>query len=237
MKMKSAIAVLTLSAILSVPVLAAPNGNIMITADKLAFDGKNSVASATGNVVITKDDKTMTGASGWYNTKNQEAFLTGGVSMIGSNTSMVAQELHSFNNNLINATGGVHLQKDDRQIFGDSVAYNTEQAYGVSQGNARMIVGDSTLTGQHIEGWINKIQGIATGNVTLHNESHKLYATGDRVDYQQTPGQDDGIAYLSGNARAVQNGNVLNGDQFKLEMKDNSVETLGGRSTLVITPK
>ena len=45
------------------------------------------------------------------------------------------------------------------------------------------------------------------------------------------------MAYLKGNARAVQNGNVLEAPELKIQLSDNSAETLGGRSTLIITPK
>ena len=64
-----------------------------------------------------------------------------------------------------------------------------------------------------------------------------MNATADQATYRQTPNLNDGVAYLKGNARAVQNGNVLEAPELKIELSDNSAETLGGRSTLIITPK
>ena len=81
-KMKK-VAVLAMAAVLSVSVTvwAADNAdNLMITADTLSYDGTSGKADAVGNVVITQADKTMTGASGWYNVKTKEASLIGGSS-------------------------------------------------------------------------------------------------------------------------------------------------------------
>ena len=138
----------------------------------------------------------MTGANGWYNTKTQEANLDGGVSMIGSDMAMSAQSVHSYNNNKFTANGGVHLQRSDRQIFGDKVEYNTDTEYGLVSGNARLIAEGTTLTGNQVEG----------------------------------------VVLLSGSAHAVQNGNVLNAPELKIRLADDSAETLGGRSTLIIVP-
>lgn len=236
MKLSKIMAVTALVAGLAVPVWAAQS-NLSITADTLEYDGNSGIARANGNVVIINEDKTMTGKTGWYNTKTQEADLSGGVSMIGSDTSLSAQTLHSTNNEQLQATGNVRLQKENKQVFGDTVTYNTKTEYGISRGNAKLVMDDAVLTGDYVQGWLNEIRATAQGNVTLHSAKHNLDASADNAVYTQTPGQDDGVAYLTGNAHAVQNGNVLNAPELKLEMKDNSVQTVGGRSTLIITPQ
>nr|WP_240642237.1 LptA/OstA family protein [Veillonella sp. CHU594] len=215
----------------------AGNGSIMITADQLTYDGVSGRAEVKGSVVITKDDKTMTGAIGWYNTNTQEGYLTGGVSMIGTNMSMAASEVHVLHNHQFDATGNVHLQKDDRQLYGDHVNYNTETGYGEIIGNGQLMVADNILTGEHITAFTNEISATAKGNVTVSSTSRNVNATADEAVYTQTPNQNDGVAYLKGNARAVQNGNVLEAPELKIQLSDNSAETLGGRSTLIITPK
>ena len=63
--------------------------------------------------------------------------MSGGVSMIGSDTSLSAQTLHSTNNEQLQATGNVRLQKENKQVFGDTVTYNTKTEYGTSRGNAK----------------------------------------------------------------------------------------------------
>lgn len=221
---------------LSVTAWAANNDPLTISADTLSYDGNSGRADAQGNVVITQQDKTMTGATGWYNTKTREAQLEGGVSMIGTDMAMSAQTVHSINDSHFKATGAVHLQRQDRQIFGESVDYNTDTEYGKVTGNARLIAEGTTLTGNEVEGWLKEIRAIAQGNVTFTNPERNVSGTGDRATYTQTPNQNDGVVVLSGNAHAVQNGNVLNAPELKISLADDSAETLGGRSTLVIVP-
>ena len=230
------LAVISAMMMLSVTAWAANEGPLTISADTLSYDGNTGRAEASGNVVITQQDKTMTGANGWYNTKTREASLEGGVSLIGDNMSMSAQSVHSVNDNQFSAEGDVHLQRDDRQIFGDSVEYNSDTEYGKVVGNAKLIAEGTTLTGNQVEGWLKEIRAVAQGSVTFNNPDKNVSGSADRATYTQTPNQNDGVVLLTGSAHAVQNGNVLNAPELKLYLKDNSAETLGGRSTLVITP-
>ena len=230
------LAVISAMMLLSVTAWAANEGPLTISADTLSYDGNTGRAEASGNVVITQQDKTITGANGWYNTKTREASLDGGVSLIGSNMAMSAQSVHSINDNQFSATGDVHLQRDDRQIFGDSVEYNSDTEYGKVLGNARLIAEGTTLTGNQVEGWLKEIRAVAQGDVTFNNPDRNVSGSADRATYTQTPNQNDGVVLLTGSAHAVQNGNVLNAPELKLYLNDNSAETLGGRSTLVITP-
>ena len=230
------LAVISAMMLLSVTAWAANEGPLTISADTLYYDGNTGRAEASGNVVITQQDKTITGANGWYNTKTREASLDGGVSLIGSNMAMSAQSVHSINDNQFSATGDVHLQRDDRQIFGDSVEYNSDTEYGKVLGNARLIAEGTTLTGNQVEGWLKEIRAVAQGDVTFNNPDRNVSGSADRATYTQTPNQNDGVVLLTGSAHAVQNGNVLNAPELKLYLNDNSAETLGGRSTLVISP-
>lgn len=230
------LAVISAMMLLSVTAWAANEGPLTISADTLSYDGNTGRAEASGNVVITQQDKTITGANGWYNTKTREASLDGGVSLIGSNMAMSAQSVHSINDNQFSATGDVHLQRNDRQIFGDSVEYNSDTEYGKVLGNARLIAEGTTLTGNQVEGWLKEIRAVAQGDVTFNNPDRNVSGSADRATYTQTPNQNDGVVLLTGSAHAVQNGNVLNAPELKLYLNDNSAETLGGRSTLVISP-
>ena len=69
------LAVISAMMMLSVTAWAANEGPLTISADTLSYDGNTGRAEASGNVVITQQDKTMTGANGWYNTKTREASL------------------------------------------------------------------------------------------------------------------------------------------------------------------
>ena len=219
------LAVISAMMLLSVTAWAANEGPLTISADTLSYDGNTGRAEASGNVVITQQDKTITGANGWYNTKTREASLDGGVSLIGSNMAMSAQSVHSINDNQFSATGDVHLQRDDRQIFGDSVEYNSDTEYGKVLGNARLIAEGTTLTGNQVEGWLKEIRAVAQGDVTFNNPDRNVSGSADRATYTQTPNQNDGVVLLTGSAHAVQNGNVLNAPELKLYLNDNSAET------------
>lgn len=237
MNKKKQIGMAILAVLMTASVTAwAANDPLTISADTLSYDGNTGRADATGNVVITQADKTMTGANGWYNTKTQEASLEGGVSLIGSDMAMSAQSVHSYNNNKFTANGSVHLQRSDRQIFGDKVEYNTDTEYGLVSGNARLIAEGTTLTGNQVEGWLKEIRAVAQGDVTFSNPERNVSGSAERATYTQTPNQNDGVVLLSGSAHAVQNGNVLNAPELKIRLADDSAETLGGRSTLIIVP-
>ena len=103
-------------------------------------------------------------------------------------------------------------------------------------GNARLIAEGTTLTGDKVEGWMKEVRAVAQGNVTFSNPERNVSGSADRATYTQTPNQNDGVVLLSGSAHAVQNGNVLNAPELKIRLADDSAETLGGRSTLVIVP-
>lgn len=240
MNMRKKAGLLAVVAMLTISISAGaadnPN-NLMITADSLSYDGTSGKADAVGNVVITQADKTMTGASGWYNVKTREADLNGGVSMIGTDMAMAASSVHSFNDNQFQAKGNVHLQRQNRQIYGDTVDYNTATEYGLVTGNARLIADGTTLTGNTVEGWMKEIRAVANGNVTFDSPARNASGSADHATYTQTPNQDDGVVLLTGNAKAVQNGNVINAPELKVTLSDNSAETMGGRSTLIIVPR
>ena len=159
MNKKKQIGMAILAMLMTASVTAwAANDPLTISADTLSYDGNTGIANANG----------------WYNTKTQEANLDGGVSMIGSDMAMSAESVHSYNNNKFTANGGVHLQRSDRQIFGDKVEYNTDTEYGLVSGNARLIAEGTTLTGNQVEGWLKEIRAVAQGDVTFSNPERNV---------------------------------------------------------------
>ena len=67
------------------------------------------------------------------------------------------------------------------------------------------------------------------------SDARKLDAVSDHAVYYGSKEQ-QGKTILTGNARAVQDGNVLTGNTLTLYM-DNKVIDVQGRSKLVITPQ
>ena len=193
-------------------VAADNNGNpaVSVTADTLEYNGKTQVATATGNVVIVRDQATMTGNKAVYNLKTAEADMEGNVSIQQPDMQLNADKVHSTNKNYVVATGSVRGVYDDKKVNGDKVEYYLDQDYGIVTGNGYLEA--------HIE-----------------SPAENLVAYANQAVYTQTPGQNDGVIHLTGNVNATQNGNSLNGDNVDIRLADNSVQTRS-RSTIVIVP-
>lgn len=220
-------------------VLAADNtsGNpaVSVTADTLVYDGKTQVATATGNVVIIRDQATMTGNKAVYNLKTAEADMEGNVAVQQPDMQLNADKIHSTNKNYIVATGTVRGIYQDRKINGDKVEYYLDQDYGIVTGHGYLEAQGSEMWADHIEAWTKQIKAIGTGNVHIESPQENLVAYAKQAVYTQTPNQNDGVVHLTGNVQATQNGNNLTGDNVEIRLADNSVQT-HSRSTIVIVP-
>ena len=204
-----------------------------ITADTLTYNGNEDTAQAKGNVVITRGTAKMTGAEGIYYFADQSATLSGGVSYVDGATSLTAATVTAYADQSLAASGGVEMHADDRTLRGATVTYRPSDGYGTIDGDAYLAVPGTEMTAGHVEAYVNEIRMIGTGGVRLSHPELAFADTADAITYTQTPGADDGFAVLTGNARAVQNGNTLNGPALEVRLKEQSVETKG-RSTLVI---
>lgn len=218
--------------------LAADNdGNpaVSVTADTLEYNGKTQVATATGNVVIVRDQATMTGNKAVYNLKTAEADMEGNVSVQQPDMQLNADKVHSTNKNYVVATGSVRGVYGDKKVNGDKVEYYLDQDYGIVTGNGYLEAQGSQMWADHIDAWFKQIKAIGTGNVHIESPAENLIAYANQVVYTQTPGQNDGVVHLTGNVNATQNGNSLNGDNVDIRLADNSVQTRS-RLTIVIVP-
>lgn len=166
---KLAVAALIGSLILpSAGVIAADNnGNsaVSVTADKLEYNGKTQVATATGNVVIVRDQATMTGNKGVYNLKTSEADMEGNVAVQQPNMQLNSDKMHSTNRNYIVATGNVHGVYEDKKVRGDKVEYYLDKDYSIVTGNGYLEAQGSQMWADHIDAWFKQIKAVGTGNV------------------------------------------------------------------------
>ncbi len=233
---KKIYAALTAVCILSLPILAAENLPISITADTLEYDGKTGEAVASGNVVVIRDQQRLTAPAANFNVKTESGRFTGGVVMTGPELNMTAAEVELHNRNQVIARGGVQAQREDKKLAGDVVEYNMETEYGTAAGNAFAESEGTSLWADSIQAWMKEVRAVGEGHVRIVSEEHQLTATGDRATYTQTPNKNDGVVFLSGNAKAVQNGNTLESPELEIHMDNNSAKT-NGRSTLVVTPQ
>jgi lipopolysaccharide export system protein LptA len=212
------------------------NPSISVTADTLNFDGKTYVATATGNVIITRGEATMTGNKAVYNLKSAEADMEGNVSVHQPDLQMTAQKLHSTDKNYVVATGDVAGTYQDKKMSGDKIEYHLDQNYGIITGKGYLEAQGSRMWADLIQGWFKEIRAVGTGNVHIESPADNLVAYGNEAIYTQTPDQHDGVIHLNGNVYANQNGSSLTGEHVVIQLADNSVQTYNGRSTLVIVP-
>lgn len=209
---------------------------LSISADELQYDANTNLVKVAGHVVIDQGTTHITGENGWYKTNTQEAFLAGGVKLIGDNVVGHANQMHLLGQDHIIATGNAYFKQGEQILEGDNINYNSETGYGVINGNGFVKNAEYSIAAPHIEAWTKKIYAVGTGGVKITSYTQKIYGTGDKVEYTQTPNKKDGVAYIRGNAYVEQDGNTFHGKTLKVFMATNSVET-EGRSTLVIQQK
>lgn len=209
--------------------------SVSVTADTLVYDGKTQVATATGNVVIVRDQATMTGNQASYNLKTAEADMEGNVAVQQLDMQLNADKVHSTNRNYIVATGSVRGVYNDKKVNGDQVEYYLDKDYGIVTGNGYLEAQGSQMWADHIDAWFKEVRAVGQGNVHIESPADNLTAYAKQAVYTQTPNVNDGVIHLTGDVHAAQKGNTLNGDNVVIRLADNSVQTMT-RSTVVILP-
>lgn len=238
--MRKKILTTALAGFMLVPVLGigaedAHTSSVSVTADTLMYDGKTQVATATGNVVIVRDQATMTGNKASYNLKTAEADMEGNVAVQQPDMQLNADKIHSTNRNYIVATGSVRGVYSDKKVNGDKVEYYLDKNYGIVSGNGYLEAQGSQMWADHIDAWFKEVRAVGQGNVHIESPTDSLTAYATQAVYTQTPNVHDGVIHLTGDVHATQKGNSLNGDNVVIRLADNSVQTMS-RSTVVILP-
>lgn len=237
--MKSKIVNMTLALVLSFGVIsygyAANNKPVELAADTIEYDSVKGVMVAQGNVRMVQENAVMTGTNAEYNSKTKEAHVYGGVKVVQEDATLLAEEVKSYDNNHLVAIGNPILTKGSSRLDGPQIDYYSDKQYAVVNGWARLQTEDSTLTANQIESFFSEDRAVAQGNVHIVSDVRKLDAVSDHAVYYGSKDQ-QGKTVLTGNARAVQDGNVLTGNSLTLYL-DNKVIDVQGRSKLVITPQ
>lgn len=217
------------------PLQAAQNKPVELSADTIEYDSVQGIMTAEGNVHMVQEDAVMTGSRVEYNSKTKEGHLTGGVKVVKDNATLVAADLRSFNNTHMVATGDPVLTKGESTLMGPSIDYDSAKQYAIVTGWAKLTMPDNVMTANQIESFFAEDRAVAEGNVHIVSPVRKLDATSDQAVYYGAKGN-QGKTILSGNVRAVQDGNVLTGNTMTLYL-DNKVIDVQGRSKLVIIPQ
>lgn len=210
---------------------------VELVADTIDYDSKQGIINATGTVRITQGEAVITGAKAQYNTNSQEGRITGGVTAVNQDATLTAAEVETYKSNTyLIASGDVVLTKGENRLTGPKVEYSADTQYALLPQNGKIELPDGTMTADKIEAFLQENRAIGTGLVHLVSPVRKLDATANTATYYGEPkGQSKVI--LNGNARAVQDGNVLTGETLTVRLDEKAMDSQGGRSKLVITPK
>lgn len=213
---------------------AAQQKPVEMEADTIEYNSTTGLMEASGGVKFVQDNAVMTGQRAEYNTKTKEGYITGGVHVVKDTATLTAPEVRSYGDNHLVASGGnVVLTKEDSRLTGDSLDYYSDRDYAVVPTGGTLTMPDGTMTADYMEAFIKENRAVGQGNVHIVSDVRKLDATADHAVYY---GGEDGKAVLTGNARAVQEGNVLTGSTLTITMGDKAM-TASGRPRLVVTPK
>lgn len=236
-KITIALMAVLLSLSLATALSAPPDKPVELTADTIEYDAKSGVMTAEGGVKIVRDKAVMTGAKGQYNTKSKEALISGGVKVVQEDTTLTAAEVRSFNDNYLVATGNAILTKGENTIAGPKIEHWVDREYSLVPSNARLTMPDGWMTADRMEAFHKEDRAVGSGNVHIVSQPRDLDATSDQAVYYGTKGTGkQGKVVLSGNARAVQEGNVLTGKTLTIYLDDKAMDAQG-RPQLIVKPQ
>ncbi len=213
---------------------AAGNQQIEMSADTIEYDAVRGVMVASGNVKIIRENASLTGAQAEYNAKTRETYIHGGVKIVKEDATLTAAEVRAYENNHLIASGQPVLTKGENRLSGPRIDYYADNGYALVEGWARMEMADGIITGNRLEAFTVDERVVIDGNVHIVSGTRKLDAVSDHAVYYGKKGE--GRAVLTGNARAVQDGNTLTGNTLTIYLDDKAMDAQG-RSKLVVTPK
>ncbi len=236
-KITIAIMAVLLSLSLATALSAPPDKPVELTAETIEYDAKSGVMTAEGDVKIVRDKAVMTGAKGQYNSKNKEALITGGVKVVREDTTLTAAEVRSFNDNYLVATGSAILTKGQNTIAGPKIEHWVDKEYSLVPNDARLTMPDGWMTADRMEAFHKEDRAVGDGHAHIVSQPRDLDATSDQAVYygSKNTGQ-QGKVILSGNARAVQEGNILTGKTLTIYLDDKAMDAQG-RPQLIVKPQ
>jgi lipopolysaccharide export system protein LptA len=208
---------------------------VELTADTIEYDAKSGVMNAEGAVKLVRDKAVLTGAGAQYNTKNKEAYVFGGVRVVREDTTLTADEVRSYNDNYLVATGNALLTKGENTLAGPKIEHWVDKQYSLVPNNARATMTDGWMTADRIEAFHSEDRAVAKGSVHIVSDKRSLDATSDQAVYYGAKAE-QGKVVMSGNARAVQEGNTLTGKTLTIYLDDKAMDAQG-RSKLVVKPQ
>jgi lipopolysaccharide export system protein LptA len=127
--------------------------------------------------------------------------------------------------------GGITLTDDTIRLTGEQVEYDTNSGLGFVSGQPRMEDQDGAwMTGNKIEYNAREDQAVVIGSVHVVHPGRQIDATADRATYFDKERK----VVLSGNARAIQEGNTLSGETLTIYMENKALDVKGNTKLIII---
>ncbi len=209
-----------------------------LEADVIEYNSKTGrmLASGASGVKLIQGTLTLTGKTADYNTQNREGIVTGGVKGVQGQMTLSANQVESLaGNSQMIATGDVILVNGTDRMTAPRIDYFSDRQLAVAERDAKLVTADGTITADRLESFFQEKRTVAAGRVTIHSEQRNLQANADQAVYYSAKPGEQGKLVLTGNARAVQDGNSIVGQTLTLYLDDKAIDATG-QTKIVIMP-
>jgi lipopolysaccharide export system protein LptA len=220
---------------LATVIYAAASKPVELSADTIEYDSVQGIMTAQGSVKLIRDKAVLTGISAKYNVKTKEAVITGGVRVVREDSTLTANEVTSYNDNYLVAVGQAVLVKGDSTVAGPKIEHWVDKQYSLVNDGAKLTMTDGVMIADKLEFFHKDSRAVGTGHVHIVSDTRHLDATAEQATYFGAK-TDKHSVVLSGNARAVQDGNVLTGKTMTIYLDDKAMDAQG-RPQLVVKPQ
>lgn len=189
-----------------------------LDADTLEYNTATGLATATGNVLMTRGDANVTGLKASYNTKTMEGLVEGNVIAVKGDTRITCAKMTTDGQNHMLAEGSVYGTQLDKSFTGERIDYYPNQnEYVLVAAGGKLTSKDGTFTADKLEGWLTDEHYVGTGSAHIVSPPRQMEAGGDHMDYY---GKTDGKVIITGNAWAVQENNTMKSNRLTIYLAD-----------------
>ena len=188
-----------------------------LDAEEVEYDMESGLASAKGNVIMTKGNATVTGNYAEYNSKTQEGKVRGNVVATKEDMRVTADLVTTDGPDHMIAVGSVNGTKADKHFMGPKVEYFQKDEYVLIPSGGSITSADGTFRADLIRGFMKEDHIVGNGNAYMVSPKNNMEAGGDQVDYW---GKEKGKAIITGNAWAVQDNNTLKSKKLTVYLAD-----------------
>lgn len=209
-----------------------------VEGDVIEYNAKTGWMTASGasGVKLVRGNLTLTGTQAEYNTQTRDGKVSGNVRAVDANSTLTADTLRTVGAaSRLEAAGNAVLTRDNDRLYSPRIDYYQDKQYALATGNAKLVTADAVITAAEIETFLAENRSAAKGNVYIVSDSRDLQARSDQAVYYAARDDQQGRVVMTGNARAVQNGNTIAGQTLTLYLDDKAIDAQG-RTKLHIKP-